>query len=147
MGVRVDRRVLRRGALLFVLMLAFALRISGLTAQSLWRDEVDALRFSQEPLETLVSNFSRQGWNGPLYYLFLRFWVSLAGQSEFALRYLSLCMGVIGVALTYRLGQRWFQPVIGGLGVSTLLTLFVVPSVFFTFERIRARFTPKTRSV
>jgi 4-amino-4-deoxy-L-arabinose transferase-like glycosyltransferase len=110
-----DRRVLQRGALLFVLLLAFALRIAGLTAQSLWRDEVDALRYSQEPMATLASNFFRQGWNGPLYYVCLRFWIALSGDSEFSLRYFSLCFGLLGVALTYRLGRTWFSARVGGL--------------------------------
>ncbi|MER3401512.1 MAG: hypothetical protein C4313_10420, partial [Thermoflexus sp.] len=33
--------------LLLLALLAFALRVGGLTAQSLWRDEVDALRFGR----------------------------------------------------------------------------------------------------
>ena len=110
-----DRRILQRGALLVVLILAFATRISGLTAQSLWRDEVDALRFAYLPVTTLVSNFVRPGWNGPLFYVLLRAWVAVAGRSELALRYFSLCFGLLGVALTYRLGRAWFSPFIGGL--------------------------------
>jgi uncharacterized membrane protein len=100
---------------LFLLLLAFALRLSGLTAQSLWRDEVDALRFSETPLRTLTSNFRRPGWNGPLYYVLLRAWLTLAGRSEFALRYFSLCFGVLSVALLYRLGRAWCSPLVGGL--------------------------------
>lgn len=110
-----DRQALRNGLLLFVLLLAFAVRISGLTSQSLWRDEVDALRFSQASLPTLLSNFGRVGWNGPLYYVLLRPWVTFAGQSEIALRGFSLCFGVLGVALSYRLGREWFTPLVGGL--------------------------------
>ena len=112
----VDRQVLRQGGLLLLILLAFAIRISGLTAQSLWRDEVDALRFSQEPLTTLVSNFARQGWNGPLFYVFFRYWVDLVGSSEFSLRYFSLWFGVLSVGLVYRLGRVWFSPLVGGVG-------------------------------
>ena len=115
-----DRRVLQRGTWLVLLLFAFALRLSGLTAQSLWRDEVDALRFSQASLTTLVGNFSQPGWNGPLFYVLLRFWVALAGSSEFAMRAFSLWFGVLGVALVYRLGRTWFSPLIGGL--AALLT-------------------------
>jgi len=114
-GLEVDVDLLIRGGLLFLLLLAFAVRLPGLTAQSLWRDEVDALRFSQESLGTLLGNFSRPGWNGPLYYLLLRVWVSLAGQTEFALRYLSLLLSVLGVAALYRLGRTWFDPLLGGV--------------------------------
>ncbi len=108
-GLAVDRKGLWLGLLLSVLLLAFGVRIGGLTAQSLWRDEVDALRFSQAPLATMVANFTRPGWNGPLYYLLLRAWVALAGQSAFALRYLSLLFGVLAVACTYRMARIWFS--------------------------------------
>jgi len=115
-----DRHVLQRGALLFLILFAFAIRISGLTAQSLWRDEVDAVRFSDAPLSALVSNFTRPGWNGPLYYVFLRFWMMLVGSSEFAMRYFSLGFGVLAVAMIYRLGRAWCSPVVGAL--AALLT-------------------------
>ncbi len=113
--MRTDRRILKQGALLFVLLLAFALRVSGLTAQSMWRDEIDALEFSQASLPTLVGYFVRPGWNGPLFYVFLRPWVALAGRSEFGLRYFSLWFSVLGVALLYRLGRAWFSPPAGAL--------------------------------
>jgi mannosyltransferase len=110
-----NRQILGRGTLLLLLLLCFAVRISGLTAQSMWRDEVDALRFSQAPLETLVANFTRPGWNGPLFYVLLRYWVALTGQSAFALRYFSLCSSVLAVAGIYRLGRQWLSPLVGGL--------------------------------
>jgi 4-amino-4-deoxy-L-arabinose transferase-like glycosyltransferase len=111
--VQMDRNVLWRGALLLLLLLAFSLRLSGLTLQSLWRDEVDALLFSQKPLREMIGNFSRPGWNGPLYYVLLRVWVALTGTGEFSLRYLSLLSGVLGVALLYRLGREWFTRPVG----------------------------------
>ena len=114
-GLDLDLDLLKRGGLLCLLLLAFAVRLPGLTSQSLWRDEVDALRFSQESLSTLLRNFSRPGWNGPLYYLLLRVWVSLADRSEFALRYLSLLSSVLGVAALYRLGRDWFYPLLGSV--------------------------------
>ncbi|MBN1641857.1 MAG: glycosyltransferase family 39 protein [Anaerolineae bacterium] len=101
------------GLLLGLLLLAFAVRVVGITTQSLWRDEVDALRFARAPLVELVASFSRQGWNGPLYYVLLRLWIALAGQSAFALRYLSLCCGVLAVALIYRIGCAWFSRPVG----------------------------------
>jgi mannosyltransferase len=111
--LRVDRAILWRGALLLLLLFAFSLPLAGLTVQSMWRDEVDALRFSQAPLGTLVTNFSRPGWNGPLYYVLLRVWVAGTGRSAFSLRYLSLLSNLIGVATLYRLGRAWFSRVVG----------------------------------
>ena len=122
-----DRRVLWRGVLLVLLLLAFAVRLSGLTAQSLWRDEVDAIRFSQGPLTTLFRNFTRVGWNGPLYYAFLRLWIAVAGQTEFALRFFSLGFGLLAVALTVRLARAWFTPAVAALaGLLMALSPYMV---------------------
>jgi 4-amino-4-deoxy-L-arabinose transferase-like glycosyltransferase len=107
---------------LAILLLAFAVRIGGLTVQSLWRDEVDALRFSQAPLSTMIANFTRPGWNGPLYYVLLRAWVAAAGQSAFALRYFSLLFGVLAVACIYRLARVWFAAPIPALSALLLAT-------------------------
>jgi len=99
----------RRWALVAVIGLAFALRVIGLDGQSLWRDEVDAIRFAQSSLPDLLRTFVTPGQNGPLYFLLLRPWLSLAGRSEFALRFLSLLFGVLAVPLTYRLARELFS--------------------------------------
>ena len=88
--------------------LAFALRVIGLDFQSLWRDEVDAIRFASQPLNQLFGLLVNPGQNGPLYYFALRPWLALAGQSGFALRFFSAALGTLAVPLVYRLGQRLF---------------------------------------
>lgn len=91
-----------------ILLLAFVLRIANLTGESLWRDEVDSVRFAFEPLSAILANFTGTGFNGPLYHLLLRGWFALIGVSDFALRYFSLIFGVLLVALVYALGARLF---------------------------------------
>ncbi|MGC9400129.1 MAG: glycosyltransferase family 39 protein [Anaerolineae bacterium] len=92
--------------LIAVLALAFAVRAVALEAQSLWRDEVDALHFATAPWPEMLDRFTRPGWNGPFYFLMLRGWIALTGRSVFALRYLSTLWGVVGIALFYILGRR-----------------------------------------
>lgn len=99
-----------------------ALRLNALGFQSLWRDEVDAIRFALAPLPDLIQTFSQPGFNGPLYFLLLRGWIGAAGQSEYALRFLSLIFGVVGIALIYVLGRRLFNRPIG-LVAALLLTV------------------------
>ena len=41
--------------------LAFLLRVGGLLSQSLWRDEVDTLRFSTQALPALLEMFRKPG--------------------------------------------------------------------------------------
>ncbi|MGC9358413.1 MAG: glycosyltransferase family 39 protein, partial [Anaerolineae bacterium] len=95
-----------RGILITLLLVAFTLRALPLDVQGLWRDEVDALRFATAPLEELLGNFDRPGWNGPLYFLILRGWILLTGRTAFAMRYFSLLWSIVGIALFYVLGRR-----------------------------------------
>lgn len=85
---------------------SFAVRVLTLDAQDLWRDEVDSLRFAIQPLRDYLTQFSLHGQNGPLYFLLLRGWVTLTGNSAFALRFSSVLWGVASVALIYALTRR-----------------------------------------
>ena len=90
----------------FILLAAFILRIINITGESLWRDEVDSVRFAFAPYSDIFANFAKPGQNGPLYHLMLRGWLSLTGTSDFTLRYFSLLFGVLSVALLYVLARR-----------------------------------------
>ena len=89
-----------------ILGLAFLVRIIALDAQGLWRDEVDQWRFALQPWGEMLRNFTRAGWNGPLYSPLLRIWIALTGDSVLAMRYFSLLWGVLSVALLYVLVKR-----------------------------------------
>jgi len=101
----------RNGAwlLLGLTWLAFAARVSTLTAQSLWRDEVDALIFATRPLPELLGMFRQPAQNGPLFFLVLRPWLAMTGRSEFALRFPSALAGVLAVPILYLLVYRLVQ--------------------------------------
>lgn len=62
-------------------------------------------------LAQMLGSMIRQ--NGPLYYLMLRGWIALAGQSEYAMRFFALVFGVLCVPLIYALGRRLFSPSVG----------------------------------
>jgi len=95
-----------RVARIAILGLAFLARIIALDAQGLWRDEVDQWRFALQPWGEMLRNFTRAGWNGPLYSPLMRVWIALAGESAFAMRYFSLLWGMVSVALLYVLVKR-----------------------------------------
>jgi mannosyltransferase len=118
------KRQALRWLLAALLLLTFALQASGLQFQSLWRDEVDAIRFASRGVTTLLETFVTPGQNGPLYYLLLRPWLEVAGRGEFALRFFSTLFGVLAVALTARLGRRLYPaqpgtPVLAALLAAT----------------------------
>ncbi|MEW5957432.1 MAG: glycosyltransferase family 39 protein [Chloroflexota bacterium] len=95
-----------QGMLLFFTGAAFLLRTVNLAGQSLWRDEVDAIRFSSWTFQDLLSGLFRAGHNGPLFFICLRFWRSLAGNSEFALRYPSVVFGALAIPLGFGLARQ-----------------------------------------
>jgi 4-amino-4-deoxy-L-arabinose transferase-like glycosyltransferase len=94
-----------------LVLLAFALRLYHLTFQSLWRDEVDSLRFATRALSELLATFRKPGENGPLFFLELRPWLAAAGHSEFALRFPSALAGTLAVPIIFvlvrRLAGKW----------------------------------------
>ena len=115
-------------AVVFLTLAAFTVRAVSLEAQSLWRDEVDAMRFATAPLEEVLSNFTRHGWNGPLYFLLLRGWIGPTGTSMVALRFFSLLFGVLCVPLVYALGRRLFDR-----PTSLVAALLVTASPYLTW--------------
>ena len=108
--------------LIAMVLVAFALRCYRLDYQSLWRDEVDAIVFSQGTFLELVQQLTRRGHNGPLYFVFLKGWRSLSGDSEFALRYFSLVGGVLMVPLIYRVGRRLGLSKVAAAAAALLVT-------------------------
>jgi len=104
-----DRSPAAWSALLALILAAFLLRVLYLDGQSLWRDEVDVIRFANAPPAQLVRGLIQPQHNGPLYYVMMRGWLHLTGDSEFALRYPSLCFGLLTVPLVYQLGRRLLE--------------------------------------
>lgn len=100
---------------------AFLLRAATLGSQSLWRDEVDAIRFSNWPLKDLITGLFQANHNGPLFFLLLRFWRNLAGNTEFALRYPSALLGTMAVPLGFILARQLGFRRVTGLLLSLLL--------------------------
>jgi len=95
-----------RWTLLVITWVAFLIRTINLTTQSLWRDEVDAIILSGWTPQELITGLFRVGHNGPLFFVLLRFWRNLTGNSEFALRYPSALLGALAVPLGYVLARQ-----------------------------------------
>ncbi len=90
-----------------VLLSAFALRVYALAAQSLWNDEGTSIALSRRSLEAIADGAAKD-IHPPLYYFLLHFWMPLAGESEFAVRFLSVAAGVLLIAFTVRLAGDLF---------------------------------------
>lgn len=117
-----------------ILGLAFIVRIIASDGQGLWRDEVDQWRFALQPWGEMLRNFTRAGWNGPLYSPLLRMWIALTGDSAFAMRYFSLLWGVIGVALLYVLVKRLIDD---GAALWSALLLALSPYMVWYAQEVK----------
>lgn len=105
-----------RAIALAVLLLAFALGVFKLEAQSLWWDEGYSIDLSAKGLIGITVGTSTD-IHPPLYYYILWAWMLLTGQTEFAVRFLSLGFGVAIVALVASVGRRLFDWRVGLLAM------------------------------
>ena len=86
----------------FLLLIAFAIRVFALGQQSLWFDEGWSWHLASMPLGEMALTTAGDR-SPPLYYALLHGWMALAGQSEFAMRFISVLADVATVALVIAL--------------------------------------------
>ncbi|MDE3089331.1 MAG: glycosyltransferase family 39 protein, partial [Chloroflexota bacterium] len=94
--------------LLAAMLVAFALRVYALGAQSLWNDEGNSVALAPLSLEA-IANSAAHDIHPPLYYFLLHFWMPFIGNSEYAVRFLSVIAGVATVALVSRVAYSVFD--------------------------------------
>lgn len=89
---------------LLILGLAFSLRLYHLDFQSIWWDEGHSIFVASQPIPQ-IPTLPAMDVHPPAYFVLLHLWLGLAGQSEFALRYLSVLFSVLTVALLWRFAR------------------------------------------
>ncbi len=99
------QRWVQGGLLLAVLLLAFGLRFHKLEAQSFWNDEGNSARLSERAIPLIIEG-TASDIHPPFYYLILRGWRELVGETELGLRSFSAFVGVGTVAVTLALGKE-----------------------------------------
>ncbi|MFP4343078.1 MAG: glycosyltransferase family 39 protein [Anaerolineales bacterium] len=111
---------LRRTLVLVGLLVAFALRVYRLGAQSVWWDE--GLSIYAARLDFVDATlWTASDVHPPLYFWFLWIWQRLAGEGPFVLRYLTVLHSFLTVAVMVPLGRRLSRT--PGVGVAALWLL------------------------
>ena len=91
-----------------LVFIAAVVRIVGLGLDSLWFDEAFSVRIAQLGLSDIVS-LAAKDVHPPLYYLLLHFWTTLFGQTENAVRMLSVVFSILTVFFIYRIALTLFD--------------------------------------
>ncbi len=110
--MKTTRPLSSRLLLLAILLLAACLRFYRLDTQSFWNDEGNSARIAERTPGLIIAGAAGD-IHPPGYYLLLHYWRAMFGQSEFALRSLSVVAGVALVAFTYLMGRRLFGETVG----------------------------------
>ena len=110
--------------LLAILLLGYGLRLYRLGDQNIWWDEGHAVWTARHSMRE-VTNITAHDVHPPLYLWMLHAWIRIAGESEFALRYLSLIGGLLTVSLTYVVARR-----VTGRRPALLATLLIAAARF-----------------
>lgn len=107
-------------ALSAIILIGAYLRLTELSRQSLWFDEIDVVVRAQRPFGQVLHTFVQQGENGPLYNLMLALWIRVAGISEIAVRFPSAVAGTLAIPLIYLLGRRVAGSTVGLIAAGLL---------------------------
>ncbi len=116
-----------------LLLVGFVLRVCQLPDQSLWYDEGVSWYLTGMSLPDLTV-WTANDIQPPPYYYLLWFWVRLAGTSEYALRFPSVCFGVLILPLFWLVGRRWLGRLAGWLAL-----LLAVVSPLYVYYAQEAR--------
>ena len=114
----------------FVILLGFAWRMLGLTTRSLGQDEVETLRLSTRPLDEIFTMITTPEQNGAIYYLLMRPWLQFFGDDPFSLRYTSVLIGTITIALMWQVARR----MVPGGGRTILSNLPLLSTLFLAIN-------------
>ncbi len=117
--------------LLAIIAVAFALRVYALGAQSLWNDEGNSVALAPLSLAAIADAAARD-IHPPLYYFLLHFWMPLVGNSEYAIRFLSVIAGVLVVAVTFRFAYVFFDKEVAI--IAAFLSAFSAFQVYYSQE-------------
>ncbi|MCB0211183.1 MAG: glycosyltransferase family 39 protein, partial [Anaerolineae bacterium] len=89
---------------LLILWFAFALRLYRLDFQSIWWDEGHSIFVASQPIAA-IPTLPAMDVHPPAYFGLLHLWMAVAGQSTFALRYLSVVFSLLTIALLWRFAR------------------------------------------
>lgn len=115
-----------------LLLFCYTLLVSNLGWRDMWYDEVGDFLIAAEPLPDILTANKAGSLDPPLYYYFLHFWSAAAGRSEIALRFPSVLLVTLAVAITFSWARRWLG--FDGGWTAALLLGIMPPVIYYAQE-------------
>ena len=114
---------------LLICLLGFALLVHDLDEKSLWGDEAYTASVVAGDLESAIRITAEEGYP-PIYYVCMWIWTTYMGDSEFALRFLSVIFGMLSIAMLYPLGRKMTSKGVGlmAMGLMAISPFLVLHS-------------------
>ena len=103
----------QRIQILIITLLGLSLRLYNLGYHDLWYDETQSI---------FISNYYSPSLSNPFFYIILRFWIKIFGQSEFSVRFPALIFSALSIPSIYILGKKLFSSKVGVIA-AIILTL------------------------
>lgn len=94
--------------IIYILILGFFVRLISLN-QSIWLDEGTTALVAGMDLKIIFTQFLPADFHPPAYYLLMKGWTELFGNSEIGLRLPSVIFGTGTIYLTYLIGKKMFN--------------------------------------
>lgn len=114
-------------------LINLVLKIRYVSYPSLAKDEPFSVYYAQFDLATIISELSG-GNNPPLYEIFLHFWTSVFGISEFSVRFPSVVFSSLTVYFIYQICRKFFS-----------LKAAILAAVLFTLSNYEMYFAHEAR--
>lgn len=103
-------------------MLGFVLMVApGFNQLSLWLDEINIAYLAQFYFQALITNGKFAGSQPLLYFILLKGWTLVVGDTDLALRAFSVLMAILCAAFVYRITVDFTRRSFGGLAALLLL--------------------------
>ena len=125
-----------------LIALATAARLWTLGDKNIWLDEAASWTEATSPLQRMFGSVAGDV-HPPLYYLMLKGWVAIAGDSAIAMRTPSVIFGVVVILLSWQLAGRWLTEPVRTL---TIAWLALSPHLVFFAQEARM-YAPATAAV
>ena len=107
--------------LVLICVLGFVLRSVNLDLP-IWYDEAYTIEKSKQPFLPLIRDISQAGASPPLFYLILKPWMAVFGDSVSSVRWPSILFGMGCIPLTYLVGRAVFTKSVA-LGAAALVAI------------------------